>query len=344
MEKFTSPPRPVLCFLFALCALGLLLAPPAFAIDLKIESASFDQHFNPGELVTFTVKLKNNEASTQFAEVDVTLVNIDTEAETTLTPILAADIAANSTIELTRSYSVEAGTYTVSFPLFDGNGVRVDRIASSFPLHVGTETESLRVFPEAIHLGSLLPGRAMHPTPVTVEWNQYRFNRLRLDVPFSIRIYTDNAARYRGIPGAIRRASPAGLVSRDGRYVIPVKIWDLNYGPDIQESGWDAPLAGPPAVDEDDYWIGPPLLEGGRNLGSAAWVRIPDLLDMTANPISWRRLMGQDPHDSRFVSDTNRTGDFTLRSPFTFYLATDIGPTAVEGTYSAILIVELWSP
>jgi len=97
-------------------------------------------------------------------------------------------------------------------------------------------------------------------------------------------------------------------------------------------------------VDDDDIWIGPPLLEGGRNLGSASWVRIPDFRDMSVNPITWRRLIGQDPFDNRYAVDSNVTGDFTLRSPFRFYLATEAGPAAVEGSYSALLVVELWTP
>ena len=334
-----------------LIALVLLLMEPfgtaawAAPKKLRIVSAVYNQHFNPSEPVTFTVIVKNNEGTTnQFAEVDVTLTNTDTERESTLTPVLTTTIPANSTQPLTRSYTVAAGTYTVSFPLFDADGNKVDQINGKFPLHVGNETQSVAVFPEILSFGTIPPGRSMLPTPITVSWSNYRFNRLRLDAPFSIRIYTDNAARYRGIPGAIRRAPSAGLVSLDGKYVIPLKVWTSNFGPNIQEVGWDSSLAGPPPLDDDNEWIGPPLLEDTRNYGSSSWVRVPDFSEMTANPITWRRLMGQDPHDTRYVSDTNVTGDFTLKSPFTFYLATEAGATAVEGRYSATLIVELWSP
>ncbi|MBI3333098.1 MAG: hypothetical protein HYZ93_03285 [Candidatus Omnitrophica bacterium] len=325
----------------------LLIVPPAYAQKkLHIVSVAYDPHANPTESVRFTVTVRNNDSTSEFAEVDVTLTNLDTERESTLTPVLttSSNIPAGGTATLSRSYTIAAGIYTVSFPLYDGNGAKADQINGKFPLHIGTETESIRVFPEAIHLGSLPPGRMMHPMPITVSWNFYRFNRMRLDVPFSIRIYTDNAARYRGVPGAIEKTATGGLVSMDGRHVIPLKVWSLNFGPDIQETGWDAALAGPPPVDEDDFWIGPPLLEDRRSFGSAAWVRVPDLAEMTANPLSWRRLIGQEPHDTRFASDSNVTGDFTLRSPFTFYLATETGPTAVEGQYAATLIVELWSP
>ena len=290
------------------------------------------------------MQVANNDAIPQFAEVDITVANLETEQEITLTPVLTATIPARTVVTLTGTYLIPSGLYTVSFPLFDGAGVRRDRVAGKYPLHIGVETESLRVFPEAIHLGVLPPGRYMHPTPIEVRWEFYRFNQLRQDQPHTVRVYTDNGSRYHGIPGALRRLSPAGLVHMSGRYTVPMKVWNLNYGPDIQEGGWDGQLAGPPPVDNDDFWIGPTLLEGVRNLGSANWVRLMDRVDMTATPITWRRFTGQDPYDDRFVSDLNPTGDYTLRSPFTFYLATEAGPTSVEGTYATTLIVELWSP
>ena len=336
---------------FRTLALALLLSPWVFhpssafaAKNLKIRSFQYDQHFHPGDIVRFTLQITNNEPTTEFAEVDITTSNLDTEQELTLTPVMTTSIPPRETVYVTADYRFSAGIYTVSFPLFDGNGERSDRVAGKFPIHVGTETETLRVFPEVLNLGTLPPGRYMHPTPIEVTWNYFRFNQLRLDQPFAIRIYTDNAARYHGIPNALRVGSPAGLVSLDGKYTVPIKVWTLNFGPDIQETGWDSPLAGPPPVDDDDYWIGPPLLEGARSEGSANWVRLPDLTEMTTNPITWRRLLGQDPHDDRFVGDANPTGDFTLRSPFTFYLATEGGPATVAGSYSTTLIVELWTP
>ena len=346
-------------------AFGLLslLPSPAFAaFNLKYtRPASFDAHFNPGEQVIFTVVITNNESIARFAEVDVTLVNQATGAELTLTPVITTTIGALQEVTLSASYptvasattpstlsgatpNIPEGSYSVSFPLVDGNGDRSDSVRGAFPLHVGTETESLRVFPEAVNLGTIPPGRYMHPVPIEIRYSYFQFNRLRHDQPFAIRIYTDNAARYEGVPNALRKGSPAGLVSMDGRFVIPIKCWTVNFGPDVQETGWDAALAGPPPVDEDDSWIGPHLLEGGRNYDSAGWVRIPDRVDMTPNQSSWRRLIGQDQYDNRFVSDANVTGDYTLRSPFTLYLATEAGPTAVEGSYATNLVVELWSP
>ncbi len=332
-------------WLLAAAAL-LLLAAPASAANFTILNGDYDQHFRPGETMIFSALVRNNEATTQFIEVDVVLVNTQTLQETSLTPVLLAFNVSPGETRHTHASIVapQPGTYSVIFIVFDGNGIESDRLRGRFPLHIGSETESLRVFPEAINLGTIPPGRYMYPTPIEVRWDFYQFNNLRQDQKFTVRMYTDNAARYEGIPHAVRKPSSAGLVSMDGRYVIPLKCWTLNFGPDIQSTGWDSTLAGPPPVDEDDIWLGPPLLEGGRNFGSASWVRVPDLTDMTPDPITWRRLIGQDITDSRFVSDVNPTGDFTLSSPFTVYFATDAGPTAVEGSYAANLVVELWNP
>lgn len=331
-----------------LSSLFSLLPSPVYAqVNLRIVAVAYDQHANPDESFNVRVIVKNNESTTQFAEVDVTVTNTATEQETTLTPVLGTNIPGGETRILSRSYRLAAGTYSVSFPLFDGNGVRVDRIQGKFPIHIGTETESLHVFPEVIPLGLIPSGRYMHPTPVEVRWSYYRFNRLRLDQPFVIRAYTDNAARYRGIPGAIRRGSPGGLVSLDGKYAIPLKIWCLNYGPDIQETGWDSALAGPPPVDDDNAWLGPPLLEGGRHLGGTSWVRVKDKAELSSSPFGWTRgegLIGQDPHSNVYAHEKNVTGDITLTSPFSVYVATEAGPIAVEGQYAGTLIVELWSP
>ena len=334
------------CLLLAGLACLLLSPSPALAaLNLRVIAAGYDTHFHPGETMTFSVIIGNNETTAQFAEVDVTLVNLATGQETTLIPVMTGTAGPVGRLTLEQSYGAPAaGSYSVTFPLYDGNGDRSDRLRGKYAIHIGDETESLRVFPEVIHLGTLPPGRYLHPTPIEIHWNFYQFNRLRQDQPFTIRIYTDNAARYEGVPHALEKVSPAGLVSLNGRYVIPLKCWTLNFGPDIQETGWDAAIAGPPPVDEDDYWLGPPLIEGSRSYGSASWVRVPDLADMTPDPITWRRLIGQDQTDTRFVSDSNPVGDFTLSSPFTVYLATETGPTAVEGSYAANLVVELWAP
>lgn len=334
-------------FLFSLAVLAFP-SPAHAAKNMKIISVSYNQHFQPTDQILFTVVVQNNELTAQGAELVIISTKIGTGTETVL-----ADVGSGAgnvppdggtfTFNVTVGRQ-PIGLYTITFRLLDGDALRSNQVRGEFPVHVGDETETVRVFPEAIHLGAIPPGRYMHQVPIEVTWDFFRFNQLRIDQPFVIRIYTDNSGRYHGVPGAVQRGPVAGLVSMDGRYSIPMKVWNLNYGPDIQETGWDSPLAGPPPVDDDDFWIGPPLLEGVRSEGSAMWVRVPDLTDMTTDPVTWRRLIGQDPDDDRFVSDINPTGDFTLASPFTFYLATEAGASAVSGTYSTTLVVELWTP
>lgn len=322
----------------------LIFPAPAEAQRIRIVDFTYPQHALPGDQVVFRITIQNLEGTAQSAEVDVTLTKVGTGAETTVTPVATGTVPAGGTLTISSTWSAVSGLYTVSLPLFDGDGVRRDRVSGKFPIHVGTNTDLLHVFPETLNLGTIPPGRFMYPVPIEVRWDFYRFNRLNLDQPFAIRVYTDNTTRYQGVDGALRPGSPAGLVSADGRFTVPLKLWTVNFGPDVQETGWDPDMMGPPPVDDDTFWRGPLLTSGEREAGAVAWLRIPDFSEMSANPGSWRRIIGLDPYDSRFVADTNVTGDFTLPSPVTVYLATEAGATAVHGQYSATLIVELWTP
>jgi hypothetical protein len=159
-----------------------------------------------------------------------------------------------------------------------------------------------------------------------------------------MRIYTDNTTRFKGIENTVHMLSPAGLVSSDGKYTIPLKVWCLNYPPDDQEMGWDTKISGPPPVDDDTYWEGPLLDNGKRNEEKAGWVRIPDYSEMTSDSGTWRNLIGQDITNTHYVTDITRTGDFTLSSPFSVYFATETDPTSVKGSYSCNLILEIYAP
>ena len=333
----------VVTLLLVTCHL-LLVAPSAWAATLRILDAAYDQHFTPGEPITFRVRAQNLEPTSQGIELLVILTNQETGAETTPIDVGSGAVASGEIFTFVQSTTAETGRYTVTFRILDGNAVRSDQITGKFPIHVGTNADLIHVFPEALHLGTLPPGRFMHPVPLEIRWDFFRFNRLRVDHPFHVRVYTDNAARYRGVPGAVRAASPAGLVSDDGRFAIPLKIWTVNFGPDVQETGWDPDTMGPPPVEDDTFWIGPLMTNGGREVGAVAWLRVPDLSEMASDPAGWRRLFGRDPTDRRYITDTEVTGDFTLSSPVTMYVATDAGPTAVQGRYSATLVVELYSP
>jgi len=256
------------------------------------------------------------------------------------------------------NWTAVAGLYTVTILFYNSISTEVNRISGREPVHVGTTKDSVAAFPKVIDLGALQYGRYMHPVPVEINWDFYlRSSQVRKDHPWYMRIYTDNHKRYRGVDDAVYSGrvamqggggadaigSPAGLVSSDGKYTLPLKVWCLNYGPDVEE-GWDPALLGPPPVKEDYYWKGPLLDSGKRDYSRVAWEWIPDYIDMSADPGTWRKLIGQDPYDTHYVSDSNPTGDFTLTSPFQIFIAYETSPTAVMGKYSTDLIVEIYSP
>lgn len=332
--------------LLVLLALALQVAVPsaAWAATLRILDAAYDQHVVDGGLWTVRVRVQNLEPTSQSMELVVILTNQVTGEESVPIDAGGPSTVSNGIHTFVQSSGVSAGRYTVTFRILDGNAARSDQITGKYPLHVGANTELLHVFPDALSLGVLPPGRFMHPVPLEIRWDFYRFNRLGTDQPFTIRVYTDNGARYRGVEKALHQGSPAGLISDDGRFTVPLKIWTVNFGPDFDETGWQATAMGPPPVEDNAFWQGPLLTNNEREVGAVAWLRVPDYSEMTSDPASWRRLIGQDPADFKFVSDTNITGDYTLTSPVTVYLATETGASAVHGQYSTTLVVELWSP
>ena len=346
----------------------LLLPALSFAVNLKLLNYSYKTHFNPNERVTFTGTIKNNDAVVSPAfQFYIVLTNLTTGASidpaalsgnTTLGAGATTTIALSDTV-LGQYWPAVAGIYSVTLLVLDaGVGTHYDRVSGAEPVHVGTATDSLAAFPKVLDLGPLQYGRFMHPMPIEISWSFFGYSsQIRKDHPWYMRIYTDNHRRYRGIDSAIYSGriatqeggsasalgSPAGLVSEDGKYVIPLKVWCLNFGPDVEE-GWDANLLGPPPVRDDYFWKGPLLDTGKRDPTRVAWEWIPDYMDMSTDNGSWRKLIGQDPYDTHYVSDSNPTGDFTLTSPFQIFIAYETSPTSVPGKYSTDLILEIYSP
>lgn len=337
----------------------------AFSQDVKILDIYYDSHWTPGEKPTFTLTAINNDIVINEVYYSVVLTNRSTGKEVTPYPtspntLIAANggTAIISAPTASTQWTATAGSYTVTFILYrTSDDKELDRKYGTFTLEVGYTTDYVSAFPDFLDLGTLQYGRYMHPVPIEVSWSFYSRNFMRKGHPWYMRIYTDNHKRFKGIEGAIYRgrtvvmeggstsafASPAGLISEDGRYTIPLKVWCLNFGPDVEE-GWDPNLQGPPPVKDDYYWKGPKLDSGKRDLFRVAWEWIPDYEDMTTDPYTWRRLIGQDPYDTHFVSDSNPSGDFTLPSPFQIYIAYETSPTAVVGKYSTDLIIEIYSP
>ncbi|MDD5618749.1 MAG: hypothetical protein PHG69_06615 [Candidatus Omnitrophica bacterium] len=346
-----------------LVGVSLLTALPSFATDVKIVDYNYLTHWNPGAVPSFSVGVRNNDNIINDVYISIILTNLATSKEVAPYPSSAATLISagrTSTLAATvNPWTATAGIFTVTIILYrSSDDLELDRKYGSEPIHVGMAMDSVAAFPRVLDLGTLQYGRFMHPVPIEINWNFYlASSQIRKDQPWYMRIYTDNHNKYQGIEGAIYSGriatqeggdasalgSPAGLVSSDRKYVLPLKVWCLNFGPDVEE-GWDPNLLGPPPVKEDYYWKGPLLDTGRRDAQRVAWQWVPDYIDMNANNASWRKLIGQDPFDTHYASDSNPTGDFTLTSPFQVFIAYETSPTAVVGKYSTDLIIEIYTP
>jgi hypothetical protein len=278
------------------------------------------------------------------------LTNLDTGAEQyPAASLVEAVFSTGETVTFTTQgwgALPPAGKYSVTLIIYDGADAEQARIYGAHPIRIGARStmETLKTFPTMMDFGVLPYGRHMHPVPLEIHWDFFVYNVLREQKPWYLRIYTDNATRYKGIKESVYKGSPAGLVSSDGRYAIPLRTWCLNFPPEDQEMGWDVAMSGPPPVDDDTYWRGPLLEDGERYENKAGWIRIPDYNEMTADRTTWRNLIGQDFYDTQYKTDVNPTGDFTLLSPFSVYFATETNTTSVKGNYSCRLVVEIYSP
>jgi hypothetical protein len=297
--------------------------------------------------------------------INVILVNHATGAVVSRYPTVTSFTAeAQKTIAVStnqNNWTAEEGLYTVSFRLYDSRDNEQNRVYGPAPINVGRAEEFVSAFPNTIDLGVIPYGRYMYPNPIKIHWSFYLKNRIRKDYPWYMRIYTDNSSRYKGIEDSVyhsRRTiitskvavgsggegGPGGLVSSDGKYTLPLRVWCLNYGPDWDEIGWNPNLLGPPPVNDDYVWKGPQMDSGRRNTDGPVWLWIPDYVDMGGDDRSWRKLIGQDPYGSEFSTNNNPTGDFTLDSPFDIYLATETSAATVIGKYTGKLIIEIYTP
>ena len=141
------------------------------------------------------------------------------------------------------------------------------------------------------------------------------------EYPWIMRAYTDNL-HFAGITGSVRPPNPAGLVSKDGLYVVPLSIHSPSDGPN-------------------------------------AWRRIPDLNEPDYQPYEPQPgettptdcvLMGIDPRNSNWVAgpdgllytaDDNLLGDNTVATPFEMILQANVPAAAVKGEYDSVLYIEI---
>ncbi|MCD6460439.1 hypothetical protein J7L67_07210 [bacterium] len=326
--------------------------------DFKEISQYFKKTALPGERITITLRLIYNGPFLFDDFYPAAFMTVHGDATFELyppvpVPIFRFNRKESKSISFDIIVPHEEGTYSVSFALFrtadDSMAIRVYGLN---PITIGTPGEALNCHPSILNMGTLHEGRFMYPIPVKVRYKIFYPDRLGNIQPWSLRVYTDNANKFKGLKGTVKQLSPGGLVHSSGKYTIRLKFWVLNWGPEAHNTGWDATIQGPPPVDNDIFWKGVLLDEStpGHPVydhDRKAWLNIPDYVDMTTENDTWRRAVGQFQYDGQFLNPTNTTGDFQLSSqpdPFDFYLAVEIGPTSVKGKYNGRLILELFSP
>ena len=142
--------------------------------------------------------------------------------------------------------------------------------------------------------------------------------------PWIMRLYTDNL-HFAGVAGTIHRPGPAGLVSQDGQFVIPLEVNSPALGegvwrrvPDLNEPGY-RPYQ--PSSEPTEAVAYTDCIVMGIDPRNAAWVAGPDGV--------------------LFTDDDNPLGDVTAKTPFELTLRVDVSPQAVQGSYEATLYIEI---
>jgi hypothetical protein len=144
------------------------------------------------------------------------------------------------------------------------------------------------------------------------------------EYPWIMRIYTDNT-NYTGIATAARPQSPAGLISTDGRFSLPLKINIPNFGveqyktvPDINQPGYKP--------------YTPAKLNGSIT-------NYTDCVIMAIDPRNEMWVAGED--GVLFDNDDNTLGDITMETPFDIKFRTECDERAVAANYTANLYIEI---
>ncbi|MDX9703531.1 MAG: hypothetical protein RBU23_10870 [Candidatus Auribacterota bacterium] len=342
--------------LLYLTIFSLLYCIPSYG-ELIPKSHFYPKTALPGQTVRFTARIFNNGINNAQFYASVVLTAQATRSFELYEPGFPAPTyellpGANGSFTFTVRVPDEEGVYSVSIILYNFADVRILTIYGSFPLTIGNPTQGISAHPSNINFGKLHEGRFMYPIPIKVRYKIFIPNKLGDIQPWALRLYTDNANKFKGIKGAVRQLPPGGLLHSSGKYTIPLKFWNLNWGPEVHSSGWDGAIQGPPPVEKDIFWKGVLLDESTpdnpvHDHDRKPWLRIPDYAEMSVDPHSWRRAVGQYPYDGQFVNPTNPGGDYTLSlqpEPFELYFAIEINSTSVRGKYSGRVVLELFSP
>ena len=144
------------------------------------------------------------------------------------------------------------------------------------------------------------------------------------EYPWILRVYTDNL-RFSGIAGAVNPPAPAGLVSKDGAYAIPLFIHCPNFG----EDGWRRI----PDVNERDY------SHYQADPDPGVKTEYSDLILMGVDPRNGGWVAGQDGLVQTL--DDNPLGDITVETPFEMVLRADVSPSTPRVEYETTLYLEI---
>ncbi|MBI3317551.1 MAG: hypothetical protein HYZ90_00155 [Candidatus Omnitrophica bacterium] len=142
--------------------------------------------------------------------------------------------------------------------------------------------------------------------------------------PWIMRAYTDNL-HFAGVGGALRRNSPAGLVSKDGQFNLPLEINCPSFG----EGVWRRV----PDLSEPDYAAYRPSPEPTQVFPYA------DCVLMGIDPRNAPWVVG--PDGLLFTEDDNLLGDITVETPFELKLRTHVSRSSVQATYEGVLYIEI---
>jgi hypothetical protein len=144
------------------------------------------------------------------------------------------------------------------------------------------------------------------------------------EYPWIMRLYTDNL-QFSGVGGTLRPQNPAGLVSVDGRFLLPLSVHAPTFGEGI--------FRRIPDLNEPRYKPYQPSAEPKEP------VSFTDCVILGIDPRNATWVAGED--GILFTEDDNLLGDFTVPTPFELTLRAEATSTSVQGTYDAFLYVEI---
>jgi len=143
------------------------------------------------------------------------------------------------------------------------------------------------------------------------------------EYPWIMRVYTDNT-NYTGIAGAAMQQNPAGLISTDGRFSIPLLI--------------DAPimrLAGYRVIPDINQINYKPYMPDKLNRA----MPYTDCIIMAIDPRNEVWVAGE--NGILFDSDDNVSGDMTFATPVEIKFKANFDEKAVASNYTANLYIEI---